>query len=100
MTTATAITGTIDRFMGADGMMRDWSVKLGGSAITDGGVIGDATDGTEWTINGTAAADSGNWVGSLRENGTDGVPKVATGTFYSEYGTAGKMVGAFGANKQ
>ena len=38
--------------------------------------------------------------GSLQDNGDDGVPKVATGTFYSEYSTAGTMVGAFGANKQ
>ena len=103
--TATAITGTIDQFMGADGMSRPWTVKLNGSDIGDGGGIGNAGDGTdnvatEWTINGTAADDSGNWTGNLRENGTDGVPKVATGTFYSEYNTAGKMVGAFGANKE
>ena len=97
-----AITGTIDMFVGADGESRDWTVKLSGSPITDGGVIGEATatDGTEWTIGGTAAADSGSWTGSLQENGDDGVPAIATGTFYTEYGTAGKMVGAFGANKQ
>ena len=97
-----AITGTIDMFVGADGESRDWTVKLNGSPITDVGVIGDAaaTDGTEWTIGGMAADDSGNWTGSLQENGDDGVPAIATGTFYTEYGTAGKMVGAFGANEQ
>lgn len=94
------ITGTIDQFMGADGMSRDWSVKLNGSTIGDTGAIGDSTDGTEWTIGGTAAADDGSWSGTLRNNGSDGVPKVATGTFYSTYGNAGKMVGAFGANKE
>ena len=99
-TAATAISGTIDQFMGADGMSRDWSVKLNASAITDGGVIGDAADGTEWTIGGTAAADDGSWTGTLRNNGDDGVPKVATGTFNSTYGQDGKMVGAFGANRQ
>ena len=97
-----AITGTLDMFMGADGEARDWSVKLNGSAITDAGGIGDAgaMAGTEWTIGGTAAADKGQWSGTLRNNGDDDVPQVATGTFYTEYGTAGKMVGAFGANKQ
>jgi hypothetical protein len=99
---ANAITGTIDQFIGADGETRDWSVKLNGSTISDTGSIGDttSTEGTEWTIGGTAAADSGQWSGGLRNNGDDGVPQVATGTFYSEYGTAGNMVGAFGADKQ
>ena len=101
------ISGTIDMFMGADGMARDWSVALNETDISDGGVIdglgGDANDvpvGTAWTIGGTAAAKSGGWSGSIQDNGDDGVPKVASGTFYTEYGTAGRMVGAFGANKQ
>ena len=101
-TVATAISGTLDNFMGADDQPRDWEVKLGGSVITDAGVIGnpDANDGTVWTIGGTDADASGQWSGSLRNNGTDDVPQVTTGTFYSEYGTAGKMVGGFGATKQ
>ena len=103
-TAATAITGTIEDFIGADGEARDWSVALGASPIQDDGDIGvtdtNAVEMTTWTIDGTPAAASGNWTGALRNNGTDGVPQVATGTFYSEYGTAGKMVGAFGANKQ
>ena len=116
------VTGTIDQFMGADGMSRDWTVELKKSALfNDGAVIGDpARDGinltaapvaddeaqaTVWTIDGTAAAAGGEWSGALKdtaetETDTTGVPKVATGTFYTEYGTAGKMVGAFGANKQ
>ena len=99
-TEATAITGTIDMFIGADGQSRDWEIELMGSAISDIGGIGDATDGTAWTIGGTAADESGQWSGTLRNNGDDLVPQVATGTFYTEYGTAGRMVGAFGANKQ
>ena len=99
-TTTNAITGMIDMFMGADGMPRDWSVKLNGSPIADDGEISDTSNGTVWTIGEDAAKASGNWTGSLRNNGTDGVPQVATGTFYTEYGTAGKMVGAFGANVQ
>ena len=100
------ITGTIDRFMGGDGMSRDWSVELKESMIGDTGILnttgadGGAGAETVWTIGGTDADDSGSWAGSLQENGDDGVPGIATGTFYSEYGTAGKMVGAFGANKQ
>ena len=98
-TAATAITGTIDRFIGADGESRDWTVELDGSPITDTGGIGAGAE-TTWTIGGTDADASGQWAGSLRNNGDDGVPRVATGTFYSEYGPAGRMVGAFGANKQ
>ena len=103
--TATAITGTLDMFMGGDGQPRDWKVELKGSDIGDAGGIGNGGDGTDpvmtvWTIGDTAADESGNWTGTLRNNGDDNVPQVATGTFYTEYGTAGKMVGAFGANKQ
>ena len=109
-TAATAITGTIDMFMGADGMPRDWSVALRGSPIADTGGIGDDSDTTAgngpttvWTIGGTAGTADGSWTGTLRNNGADGVPQVATGTFYSTYGTSGgegRMVGGFGANKQ
>ena len=105
-TTTNAITGTIDQFIGADGMSRDWTVKLMGSPIGDTGVIGTATgavDGarseTVWRIGETDAEESGNWIGSLRDiEAPGGVPQVATGTFYTEYNRAGKMVGAFGAN--
>ncbi len=103
-TAGNTITGTIGGFMGADGMTRDWSVKLNKTAVTDGGVITALTTtaaaaATVWTIGENPAAGSGQWSGNLREEGDDGVPQVATGTFYTEYGTAGKMVGAFGANK-
>ncbi len=102
------ISGTIDNFMGADGMARDWSVELKEAVITAATPIAtltrtgaDQTDNdTVWTIGGVDAAASGEWSGSLRNQGDDGVPQVATGTFYTEYGTAGKMVGAFGANEQ
>ena len=98
----TGITGAIDQFIGADGEMRNWSVELMGSPITAAGGIGDTTieDGTQWTIDGAAAGASGQWSGSLREVGDDDVPEVATGIFYSRYSADGRMVGAFGANKQ
>ena len=110
------ITGTIDNFMGVGGA-KDWSVELKKSALFDAGaMIGDPDRGgilrasppadedtaqeTVWTIGGTAAAASGEWSGALKDNGADGVPSIATGTFYTEYGNGGKMVGAFGADKQ
>ena len=93
------ISGTIDSFMGADGMARDWSVELKEATL-------DGTNGnidmanTVWTIDETAAAASGEWKGKLYDKGKDDVPMTAVGTFYTEYGTAGRMVGAFGANVQ
>ena len=114
------VTGTIDQFM-ADGESKDWTVELKKSALfNDGTVIGDRTrtgidtaaataddvaQKTVWTIGETAAAASGEWSGALKDTAntktdTTGVPKVGTGTFYTEYGTAGRMVGAFGVKKQ
>ena len=105
---ADTITGTIDNFVGADGESRNWSVDLMKSNVSDAGAIaGDPDDDTDtgaqmtkWTIDDTAAAAAGQWSGTLQDNGTDGVPKVGTGTFHSTYSTSGRMVGAFGANKQ
>ena len=104
------ITGTIDNFMGADNMSRNWSVELKEAGLSDDGAIGSGTAAdnsaitmaeTVWTIDEDAAEASGQWSGQLQEAGTDdGVPQVATGTFYSTYGDDGKMVGAFGVNKQ
>ena len=94
------ISGTIDGFMGADGMSRDWSVELKEASVADaGGITGPATEGTVWTRGETAADASGTWSGNLREQGDDGVPGIATGVFYTEYGRDGKMVGAFGASE-
>ena len=53
---------------------------------------------TVWSIGDTAAAESGEWGGVLMDNGTDLVPKVGIGTFYTEYGNSAKMVGGFGVN--
>ena len=100
------ITGTLDMFMGADGQSRDWEVQLKGSSIGDTGVIGNdgasttSPGGTVWTIGDTAAGADGNWAGNLRDNNANGVPQVATGTFYSTYDGQGRMVGGFGANLQ
>ena len=102
------IEGTLYEFKGADGQTRDWSVELMKQGFSNTGVIlgddGTGTVGTDekmtkWTIGETAADAAGRWSGDFRDEGTDGVPEVVTGTFYSEYSAAGKMVGAFGANK-
>ena len=103
------ISGTIDNFMGADGMSRDWSVELKESLISaaDGTITPDtaadatATGGTAWTMGGTAgsASGTGRWSGQLFEVDTDsGVPQVGAGIFHSEYGNTGRMVGAFGVD--
>ena len=87
-------------------MSRDWSVELKKNPIGNAGHIDSFGDGqgigadTVWTIGGTAAAADGGWTGTLYDNDTGGVPQVATGTFYSTYGSAGRMVGGFGANQQ
>lgn len=101
------ISGTIDNFMGADGMARAWSVELKDQAVSDTWLIaGDGTSGntdrqiTMWTIGGTDGDASGEWNGQLYNNGDDGVPMTAAGTFYTEFGQGNRMVGAFGANLQ
>ena len=94
------ISGTIDNFKGTDGESRDWSIELKEASISDAGAISrTAANDTVWTIGGTAAPASGEWSGSLQEEKAD-VPTVATGTFYSSYNRDGRIVGAFGANKQ
>ena len=105
--TGNTVSGTIDGFTGADGMARDWSVALADQAVSAGGAIaGDGTPGstarqlTLWTIGGKAVAASGEWTGTFRDNGADGVPRVVTGTFHAEFGHEGRMVGGFGANRR
>jgi len=90
------ITGTIDTFIGGDGKSRDWSVELMESTVADNGSITELKK-TVWTIKDDAADAAGQWSGTLKDNGQNKVPKVATGTFHSAYGTDGNMVGAFGA---
>ena len=96
------IEGTIDNFMGSDGMSRDWSVELKQISIGDNGDFRTSTiaDGktTTWSIGGTAAGDSGEWEGDLYKQNDADIPTAVTGRFHSEYGNAGRMVGAFGVN--
>ena len=113
-----SIMGTINEFMvGNDGMGRPWSVELKEARIDGDGEITsitidnpltedvDESATTVWMIDGTAADPSGTWSGQFYNQSADPgntVPKVATGTFYSEYSdednNEGKMVGAFGVD--
>ena len=118
-TTNTGVTGTIDKFM-VDGAEMPWSVALHKAEFGDNGAITtpatddtstqsvDETLGTTWSINGNAAPRSGTWSGMMYDEkpgnppSGDGstIPTTVTGTFYSEASTVGRMVGAFGADKQ
>ena len=79
-------------------------------AITPGKVSTPANErlGTTWSIDGNSAPRSGTWSGQMYDempgNAPSGdgsnVPTTVTGTFYSEFSTIGRMVGAFGADKQ
>ena len=108
------VEGTIDDFRLNDGSEDPgWSVKLNKPASNaetwsgNGGIVGGTT---VWSINSNAApAESiakGTWSGTMYDerpgDAPDGdgsnIPTVVTGTFYSEFGSEGRMVGAFGAN--
>ena len=101
-TFAHKITGTIDNFMGSDGMSRDWSVELKQLSIGDNGAFTTYSSSygttTTWSMGGTAAGDSGAWEGELFKQNDGYVPTVGTGVFYSEYENIGRMTGAFGVN--
>ena len=119
------ISGTIDNFRLNDGTEDPgWSVSLGLRGFGTDGAIGAAVDiptttldesaagaGTVWSIGDNSAARSGIWGGTMYEETPgdpsatgpgDGsnIPDTVTGTFYSEFSTIGRMVGAFGAEKQ
>ena len=100
------MTGTIDNFRLNDGTDDPgWSVELK-RAMWDTGNDGEFktdTMGTVWSINGNKASASGNWNGTMYDDADDdgsNLPTTVVGEFYSESGTIGRMVGAFGANKQ
>ena len=105
------ITGTIGNFRLNDGTEdAGWSVELKRAGWDSGAdTFGATTAGTTvWAIGGNKAAESGGWSGKMYDEmpgdppAGDGsnLPTTVTGTFYSEFSTIGRMVGAFGANKQ
>ena len=103
------VTGTIDNFRLNDGSEDPgWSVSLARGALGATGITAPAADPTVWSINGNKAPASGTWSGTMYDempgNAPDGdgsnIPTTVTGTFYSEFSTIGRMVGAFGADKE
>ena len=114
-TGATAgVTGTIDNFRLNDGSEDPgWSVALARGALgsADGTITAPTADPTVWSINGNKAPASGTWSGTMYDelpglstatppgDGSN-IPTTVTGRFYSEFSTIGRMVGAFGADKQ
>lgn len=105
------VTGTIDNFRLNDGAEDPgWSVALNRSSAwaADGAITGPTSDATVWSINGNKAPVSGAWSGKMHDempgNAPSGdgsnIPTTVTGTFYSEFSTIGRMVGAFGADKE
>ena len=109
--TTTGVTGTIDNFRLNDGSEDPgWIVSLARGALgSSGGTItAPTTNPTVWSINGNKAPASGSWSGTMYDempgDPPDGdgsnIPTTVTGTFYSEFSTIGRMVGAFGADKQ
>jgi hypothetical protein len=112
------ITGTIDNFMANDKSV-PWSVSLHRAGWGEDGEISapvndvdtadvDESMGTTWSIDGNSAGRSGTWSGQTYDempgNAPNGdgsnIPTTVTGTFYSEFSTIGRIVGAFGADKQ
>ena len=117
------VTGNIDNFRLNDGTDDPgWSVELGLATLGSDGAFASrvddiaTTDVNEatmpvWSINGNKAAAAGTWSGTMYDEmppttppGGDGddlsnIPTTVTGTFYTEFSTIGRMVGAFGANK-
>ncbi len=116
------MTGTIDSFRLNDGSEDPgWSVSLHRAAWGATGAITPPADdsgtadvnealGTTWSINDNSSGSSGTWSGQMYDempgnadadppgDGSN-IPTTAIGTFYSEFSSIGRMVGAFGAER-
>lgn len=119
---AAGMTGTIDNFRLNDGSEDpNWVVSLHRAGWgSNGAILAPTNDantpnvdealGTTWSINGNVAPASGTWSGQMYDEkpgdspSGDGsnVPTTVTGTFQSTFTESGigRMVGAFGANRQ
>ena len=98
------VAGTVDGFV-ANGEQVPWSVELQSAGIAADGAIearGNDAARTVWSIGGQdgTAAGSPTWSGRFHDVDEDKVPKVATGAFAASYGDIGRMIGAFGTNRQ
>ncbi len=106
--TDSGVTGTIDNFRLNDGSEDPgWSVALArGGFGANGQIMAPSTAPTVWSMNDNKASPSGTWSGMMYDEAVHGddndgsnIPTTVTGTFYSEFGSIGRMVGAFGAEK-
>ncbi len=80
----------------------EWSVELMEHAIAGVGVADDLDPApkTKWTLDGTAAAAAGDWSAAFYDiPDKQHQPKGVAGGFVSHYGSDGRMVGAFGAER-
>ena len=98
-TAAGNISGSITRFNEKPG----WAVTLQNATIDANGSISGG--GVSWTIDDTteAAEQPGTWMGEFHagvDPYIDTYPTGVTGTFDANYGTIGRMIGAFGAHKK
>ena len=96
------VEGTIDGFV-VNGRPQDWSVELQAAQIGMQGAItsgGTATALTYWTIDDTTAQTTATWSGQFHDVDDDRTPVVATGQFEAVHGNIGRMIGAFGAQRQ
>ena len=118
--TGSGVNGTIDNFRLNDGSDDPgWSVTLHRASFGSDGAISAPVDdstttdvneamGTTWSVDGNSGGRSGTWSGQMYDempgNAPDGdgsnIPTTATGTFYSSFSANGRMVGAFGADKE
>ena len=89
----------------ANGEAVPWSVALDAAAISADGTIaasGRDAAGTVWSIDEEAGAAAGSptWSGRFHDVDADKVPRVATGSFAASYGDIGRMIGAYGTDRQ
>ena len=68
-----------------------------GDSTTDG--LMQVGAGTQWSIGGRKEDAAGNWGGTFHDTGrNDSTPGYAVGEFSAEFGTVGRMLGAFGTD--
>ncbi len=95
---ADSVSGSITGFSNAP----NWKLTLNAGDITAGAVAVD-TNGVTWSIN-DVPVDSGAWEADFYSNlptaeSTGVVPYGIAGTFQADYGSTGRLIGAFGAHR-
>ena len=94
------LSGSITGF-DVGGMTPDWSVELMKQDIADKGIANNSAGKmTKWTVDGTAGDAAGTWTAEFYDV-PEGQhqPMGVAGGFQAEFGSDGRMVGAFGAER-